>query len=173
MVFLFTGNGKGKTTAAIGQAVRALGQGKKAIMYQFIKSPSWPSGEEKTVRKFGKKFQIIKGGMGFVGILGDKLSFKVHKKAAEKTLAKAEKTIKSLLFDLVILDEINVAVSLGLIAKKRTIALALKFPKDKVLILTGRNASRELIETADLVTNFEEIRHPFQKKIPAQKGIEY
>ncbi len=117
MILLFTGNGKGKTTAAIGQAIRALGQGKKVLIIQFIKGP-WKTGEDIFASKFQipkSKFQIIKTGKGFVRILGDKLPFKEHKKAAEEGLKLAKKAIKSKKYDLIILDEINNAVDLKLI----------------------------------------------------------
>jgi cob(I)alamin adenosyltransferase len=173
MLFLFTGNGKGKTTAALGQALRAIGQGRKVAIFQFIKSKKWPSGEEFALAVFGKKIKFFKGGKGFVRIMGDKLPFSLHKKAAEETLKKAQKTILSKKYHLVILDEINVALSLKLISIKKVLKLIKMTPEKIDLILTGRGAPKTLIERADLVTEFKEIKHPFTKGIIAQKGREY
>src|SRR3989338_5892890 len=100
MTLIFTGNGKGKTTAAIGQGIRAIGQGKKVFMIQFIKSEGWPKGEEKVIRELAPRFTLVKGGKGFVGIMGDKLPREVHKAAAEKTLELAKEEILSRKYDL-------------------------------------------------------------------------
>jgi cob(I)alamin adenosyltransferase len=173
MIFLFTGDGKGKTTCAIGQAIRALGQGKKVLILQFIKSKKFKSGEEKIISKLGKNIKLIKGGLGFVGILGDKLPLSEHKKAAKETLEMAKKAISERKFDLILLDEINVAISLKLIKIKEVLKLLKKVPKEKDIILTGRDAPKELIEISDLVTEFKEIKHYFKKGILAQKGREF
>ena len=181
MIFVFTGNGKGKTTAAIGQAVRAIGQGKKALMVQFIKSPKWPSGEEKVIQELSPRFKLVKGGEGFVGMLGDKLPREVHRRAARKTLSIAKKELASGKFDLIILDEIIVALSLKLIPLKEILDLCKKTPNKIDLVLTGRGAPKSLIRAADLVTEFKEVKHYFarnklahyQKKVLAEKGREY
>ncbi len=173
MIFLFTGNGKGKTTAALGQALRVVGQGGKAIIIQFIKSKNWPTGEEKSLKIFGAKLRLVKGGKGFVGIMGDKLPIKIHKAAAKKTLALARKAIASQKFDLIVLDEINVALSLKLITIKEVLKIIKNLPSGLDLILTGRGAPRELIRRASLVTSFQEVKHPFQKGIWGKKGTEY
>jgi len=173
MIYIFTGNGKGKTTSSIGQAIRSLGQGKKILMIQFIKSEKWETGEEKIIKKLEPDFKLIKGGEGFVGIMGDNFPIKVHKEAAKKTLKIAEKEIFRKRFDLIILDEINVAISLKLIPLKKVLSIIKKVPSDIDLILTGRGADKKLIEMADLVTEFREIKHPFQKGILGTKGREY
>jgi cob(I)alamin adenosyltransferase len=173
MIFLFTGNGKGKTTSALGQALRVVGQGGRVLILQFIKSKNWPTGEEKAIKVFGKKLQLFKGGKGFVGIMGDKLPFLVHKKAAKETLKRAKKEILSGKYNLVVLDEINVALVLKLLSLKEVLELLKLTPKNVDLILTGRGAPKELIKRADLVTNFQEIKHPFQKGVWGKKGIEY
>jgi cob(I)alamin adenosyltransferase len=116
---------------------------------------------------------LIKGGKGFVGIMGDKLPFKVHKKAAEKTLDLAKKIIVSKKYNLVVLDEINVALSLKLIKLKDVVDIIKLTPKGVDIILTGRNAPKTLIKKADLVTNFEEVKHPFQKGVWGKRGVEY
>ncbi|MEK7194051.1 MAG: cob(I)yrinic acid a,c-diamide adenosyltransferase [Patescibacteria group bacterium] len=177
MLLIFTGNGKGKTTAALGQAVRALGQGKRVLAIQFIKS-GFISGEHKFLKKFkiqNSKFKIVPAGMGFVKILGDKLPFSEHKKAAQKALALAKKAINppagGQKWDLIILDEINVAVNLKLIKAGEVLKIFKKSPAD--LILTGRGAPKSFIKLADLVTEMKEIKHPFKKGGLAKKGIEY
>lgn len=171
MIIVYTGNGKGKTTSAIGQAVRSLGEGKKVIMIQFIKGP-WRSGEDEFSQKLKKflNFQIIKGGKGFVGILGDKLPRSVHKKAAQQTLKLAEKTILSKKYDLVILDEVNVAIGLKLISEKEVLKVLKKTPDDVDVILTGRNAPKKFIDLADIATEMKEIKYKFK---PVKQGIEY
>lgn len=184
MILIFTGNGKGKTTAALGHAVRALGYGKKVLMIQFVKG-QWQSGEELFNPKSysGGKLCIIKTGRGFVKIAGDKLPISIHKKAAEEALKLTEKEIKSKKWDLVILDEINVAVKLNLIKASDVLKIINKFresprlvPRKSAfpnLILTGRGAPKSFMKIADLVTEMKEIKHPFQKGIPAKKGIDF
>ena len=173
MIIVFTGKGKGKTTSAIGQGVRAIGQGKKVLMIQFIKSKEFFSGEDKAVKKFGRKFRLIKSGKGFVGIMGDKLSRNIHQKAAKKALEKAKKAILSKKFDLIILDEVNVALSLRLIKLKDVLKVINLSLKGKDIILTGRGAGKELIKRADLATEFKEIKHPFKKGRVAKQGLEF
>ncbi|OHA71272.1 MAG: hypothetical protein A3H01_00105 [Candidatus Wildermuthbacteria bacterium RIFCSPLOWO2_12_FULL_40_9] len=173
MIFVFTGNGKGKTTSAIGQAIRAVGQGKKVLMIQFIKSPKWPSGEEKIIRELSPRFQIIKGGKGFVGIMGDSLPRKIHEEAAKATLILAKKAIRSKKFGLIILDEIIVAIDLKLISMAAVIAVLQEVSEEIDLILTGRGAPKGLIKFADLVTDFGEVKHYYQKKVIAKKSREY
>ena len=173
MTLIFTGNGKGKTTVAIGQGIRAIGQGKKVFMIQFIKSESWPTGEEKVIRELAPRFTLIKGGKGFVGIMGDKLPREVHKTAAQKTLELAKEEILSEKYNMVILDEVNVALSLHLISLEELLDILRNLPKDLDIILTGRGAPKKLIQVADLVTEFREIKHPFQKGVFAKIGLEY
>ena len=196
MIILFTGNGKGKTTAALGQAIRAIGQGKKVLMIQFIKG-SWKTGEDLFLKKFkslslretsrreenslltgdlpkGGKFKIIKGGRGFVGIAGDKLPLSIHQKAAQKTWKLVKKSILSKKYDLVILDEINVAIKLKLLSEKEVLKFLRKLPKNIDLILTGRGASKNLIKISDIATEMKEIKYPkgIGGYVP-KKGIEF
>ncbi|MBI2624845.1 MAG: cob(I)yrinic acid a,c-diamide adenosyltransferase [Candidatus Nealsonbacteria bacterium] len=173
MIFIFTGNGKGKTTSAIGQAVRVIGQGERAAIIQFIKSRKWAAGEDIALKVFGKNLKFIKGGKGFVGIMGDRLPKSLHKKAAEKTLRKAKKEIFSKKYGLVVLDEINVALSLKLVKLNEVLKIIKMAPKETDLILTGRDSPKTLIKEADLVTEFKEIRHPFKKGVWGKKGREY
>ncbi len=175
MILLFTGNGKGKTTASLGQMVRVVGRGKSALMIQFIKGP-WESGEDTFARKFeirNSKFEIKKMGLGFVGILGDQLPRTDHQKAAEKALEYFKEEAVSRKWYLIVLDEINVAVSLGLLKPEQVIEAIQDYPKERLLILSGRNAPPEFIAAADLATEMKEIKHPFNDGELAKYGIEF
>jgi cob(I)alamin adenosyltransferase len=175
MVILFTGNGKGKTTAALGQAVRALGRGKGVLMIQFIKGP-WKSGEDEFSELFKiprEKFQLRKMGLGFVGILGDKLPREEHEKAAHDALEFFKKEMKNDTWSVFILDEVNVAISLNLITVGDVLVAIKGFPEDKLLVLTGRGAPQELIDDVDLATEMKEVKHPFQEGKLAKFGIEF
>jgi len=175
MVIVFTGDGKGKTTASLGQMMRLVGQDRKAIMFQFIKGP-WISGEDKFLKKFPLfkgVLEIVKGGKGFVGILGDKLPRSVHKKAAEETLQLSAKAIRSDQWDLVVLDEVNVAVNLRLLRAARVLAILKDLPMHKFVILSGRGAPTSFIQRADLVTEMRQIKHPFDRGDLALKGVEF
>ncbi|MDE2101237.1 MAG: cob(I)yrinic acid a,c-diamide adenosyltransferase [Patescibacteria group bacterium] len=177
MIVVFTGNGKGKTTAALGQALRAIGDGKRAVMYQFIKGP-WISGEDKVAPAFGEWFKIIKGGKGFVGILGDKLPFEEHQEAAQNTWKGVMDSARSLRYYLIIADEFNVALKLGLISKEEVLkdlaeVKELQKVKKFHLLLTGRDADPDIIELADLVTEMREVKHPYQEGKHAEEGLEF
>src|SRR3989344_6319884 len=117
MLIVITGNGKGKTTSAWGQALRAVGEGRRVLMYQFIKGP-WKSGEDASAKRLSPHFKLIKGGKGFVGILGDPYPRAVHIKAAEKTWKEIKHAVTSGKYHLVIADELNVALSLKLLKLK-------------------------------------------------------
>lgn len=175
MIAVYTGNGKGKTTACIGVMTRAVGRGKKAIMIQFIKGP-WISGEHKFLDDFvnlSGRMKIYRGGLGFVRILGDKISFEKHKKAAEKTLLKAKGAIMSKKWDIIVLDEINVAVSLKLIRARDVINVLRFAPKNKLIILSGRNAPKSFIKIADLVSEIKDIKHPYNRGKKALIGFDF
>ncbi|MBI5401476.1 cob(I)yrinic acid a,c-diamide adenosyltransferase [Candidatus Wolfebacteria bacterium] len=177
MILVMTGNGKGKTTAALGQAIRALGEGKKVLMVQFIKGP-WISGEDKFIsnlksQKSKINFEIIKTGKGFVGILDDKLPIIEHKKVAVEGLKLASKEIKSKKWDLIILDEINNAVNLKLIKAADVLKIIKNLSEDTDIIMTGRDAPKSFIKIADIVTEMREIKHIYRKGALAKKGIEF
>ncbi|MGB7957571.1 MAG: cob(I)yrinic acid a,c-diamide adenosyltransferase [Minisyncoccia bacterium] len=175
MIIVFTGNGKGKTTASLGQMIRVLGRGKSALMIQFIKGP-WISGEDEFAEKFkilNSKFKIMKMGLGFVGILGDKLPIEDHQAAARKALASFVKEGKSRKWHLIVLDEVNVAVSLGLLTIQEVLSAVQDFPEENILVLTGRNAPQEFIDRADLATEMREIKHPFQKGKQGVATVEF
>lgn len=203
MIIVFTGNGKGKTTAALGQAMRTLGREKRVLMIQFIKGP-WKSGEDELVRKIKNQelgirnadptlleglenfydFEIRKLGLGFVGILGDQLPKEKHAEAARAALgmfkremangkpASAQSATADT-WDLIILDEINVAASLGLLTKEEVLDALKLVPDEKFVILTGRGAPQEFIDRADLVTEMKEIKHPFNDGKMAKISLEF
>jgi len=174
MLIVFTGNGKGKTTASLGQAVRAVGRGRNVLMIQFIKGP-WKSGEdfiEIRNRETGKGgFELKKMGLGFVGILGDKLPKEEHAKAAREALKYFQEELSKR--DVLILDEVNVAVSLGLLTAEEVLETVKGLPSEKIVLFTGRGAPDSFIERADLVTEMKEIKHPFNKKEFAKIAIEF
>jgi len=175
MLVVFTGNGKGKTTAALGQMLRAHGQGKRVAMFQFIKGP-WVSGEHLFVKRFQKNtkdFFIYRGGKGFVGILGDSLPFSEHKKSAHDTLKKIQKAVASKQWDMIVCDEINVAVFLKLIRASDVLRVIAKAPKSVVIVFTGRNAPNSFIKKADLVTEMKDIKHPYARGKKACVGFEF
>lgn len=173
MLYIFTGNGKGKTTAALGQAMRSVGEGKRVLMVQFIKGP-WKSGEDFLAKGLEPNFKLVKMGRGFVGIMGDKLPREEHEKAAEEALEYARKEVESGNWDMLILDEVHNAVHLNLISKEKVLGfVSWAEPKLELLLLTGRNTPPELIERADLVTEMRAVKHPYDKGVQGKKGIEY
>ncbi len=172
MLIVYTGNGKGKTTAALGLIFRALGYGWNICMIQFIKG-DWHYGELDTAKQFPENLEIHPIGEGFYKIRGDKKTENEHKASAQAGLRFAEEKLLSEKYNLVILDEINNAVEMGLIDEKQILNLLDKVPKNVDVVCTGRNAPKSLIEKADLVTEMTEIKHPFQQGIVAKKGIDF
>ena len=172
LIVVNTGDGKGKTTAALGTALRACGHGLKVVMIQFIKGP-WKSGEQISAGRLAPEFELIKAGKGFYKIMGDRLPEEVHREAAEEGFRLAEEKLLSGEYDLVILDEINNAVSDGLLDLDQVLSLVDRKPPQVHLILTGRNAHERLIERAHLVTEMREIKHPYRQGFLAQKGIDF
>ncbi|MBI4099001.1 cob(I)yrinic acid a,c-diamide adenosyltransferase [Candidatus Parcubacteria bacterium] len=172
MMSVFTGHGKGKTTAALGQAMRAVGEGKTVLMLQFIKGP-WKSGEDEAVKVFGDKFRIIKGGKGFVGILGDTLPRSVHRRAARALWVRSRRAIERREADVIILDELNNALALKLLPGSEVVQFLKRVKKDREIIVTGRDAPKQLLQIADLVSEVREVKHYYQKGILARRGIEF
>ena len=173
MLYIFTGNGKGKTTSAIGQAARAVGEGKRVLMVQFIKGP-WKSGED-DIEITGKgEFKLVKMGKGFVGILGDSLPREEHERASGEALEYAKRETETKNWDILILDEVNNAIALNLVSKESVLEF-IDWSQDKLehLILTGRDAAPEIIERADLVTEMKDIKHPYEKGVKGKRGLEY
>ena len=166
LVHVYTGDGKGKTTAALGLAMRAVGQGMKVAFIQFLKG--LPCGELFFAQQY-KTFEIVQISVGD--------SFKKSKEQlsqeAQQTLAYAEQEIASGKYDLVILDEILIAINQGLITVKQVLDLLDAKPGSVELVLTGRKAPPEIVQRADLVTEMLLIKHPFTGGTSARRGIEY
>ncbi len=167
-----TGKGKGKTTSALGQAVRAIGDGRRVLMVQFIKGP-WRSGEDDAQMLLRPWLRIEKVGLGFVGILGDTLPREKHREAALSGLAYARDEMRSGRWDILILDEVHNAVQLGLLELAEVLLILDELPEGMDLILTGRDAPQELIDRADIVSEVVEVKHPYQQGQTGKKGIEW
>jgi len=172
LVIVYTGKGKGKTTAALGIALRAVGYKHKVCMIQFIKG-SWHYGEMTSSKRLEPEFELTAVGKGFVGIMDDKSPIEDHRMIAREALSIAQQKINSKKYDIVILDEINYAVNLGLIDLDDVIDLIVKKPANLNLILTGNYATDEVINLADLVTEMREVKHPFKSGTRARKGIDF
>ncbi|MGQ9646493.1 MAG: cob(I)yrinic acid a,c-diamide adenosyltransferase [Thermodesulfobacteriota bacterium] len=169
LIQVYTGNGKGKTTAALGLALRAVGHGLRVFVIQFMKG-SAPYGELESARKLHPYLTIKRAGRkGFVS--------KSHPdpadvQAAQEGFSLTKKAIESREYDIVVLDEINMAIDYGLISLSDVLGLIDSKPESVELILTGRNARPEIIEKADLATEMVEVKHYYDKGIKARKGIE-
>lgn len=172
LVLIFTGNGKGKTSAALGMIMRASAGNWRMAFLQFIKNWDFLS-EHKTLRERFPEVEHRMFGEGFVGILGDKKGEAVHKAAAEEGLKEAAEMIAGGGFDLVILDEICGAVASGLLEEETVLELMASKPAGMHLVLTGRGATAKMMEAADLVTEMTEVKHPYRQGIQAQRGIDF
>jgi cob(I)alamin adenosyltransferase len=171
LLLINTGPGKGKTTAALGTALRAVGNGMRVLMIQFIKG-SWHYGELDAVQPFGENFVLKQMGRGFVKVGGAETDPE-DIRLVEVAWAEARAAIDSGQWDMVVLDEINYAISYGML-DAAVVADALRARPEMVhVILTGRNAHPLLVELADTVTEMRELKHAYQKGILAQRGIEY
>ena len=155
----------------MGSALRAVGQGMKVLMIQFIKG-SWHYGELDAVKAFGENFQIRPMGRGFVKVGTEKPDAEDIRLVQEAWKAAVE-AMHSDRYDMIILDEINYAVHYGMITLDQVLNDLAARPEQLHVICTGRNAQDRLIEAADLVSEIREIKHPFEKGILAQRGIEY
>lgn len=178
VVVVYTGEGKGKTSASIGLLARALGNGWRVAYIQFIKH--WEVGEHEFIRRiepvFKSKLFFYKGGKGFykAGELSAKdVTPTEHKKAAQDTYAQAFKAVTNGQFDLVICDEINNAVNHKLVTKKQLADLINKRAPKTSLCLTGRDFPKDLLKNVDIATDMTKLRHHFDKKYLANKGIDY
>jgi len=171
LIIVNTGSGKGKTTAALGMALRAIGHGMKVLMLQFVKG-SWHTGELDAVKRLGDEFKIIQLGQGFVKTCEGKQK-KLAIENARVSWGYAKQEVSSDLYDIVILDEVNNMIDYGLLNVEDVISVLEKKPKRLNVILTGRNAHEKIIELADMVTEMREVKHHYKKGVKAQKGIEF
>ena len=167
MIQVYTGNGKGKTTAALGLAIRAAGSGLQVYIGQFVKGKKY--GELKALKKI-KNIKVEQlGSTCFI----KKAPTKKDIALAKNGLEKIRKIISQRIYHMVILDEINIALRLELLALEDVISLIRKTPKKIELVLTGRYAHPEILKIADLVSEIKERKHYFKKGVKARKGIEY
>jgi cob(I)alamin adenosyltransferase len=171
LIIVNTGPGKGKTTAAMGTALRAVGQGMRVLMLQFLKG-SWHYGELDAVKAFGDKFIMKQMGRGFVKVGAEKPDPE-DVKMVEDAWVEAEKAIQSGEWDLVVLDEINYAISYGMLDAARVAEALARRPEMVHVILTGRSAHPAIVEIADTVTEMRQVKHAYEKGVMAQRGIEY
>jgi len=169
LLLVFTGNGKGKTTAALGLCLRALGHGYRVCVVQFIKG-SWKYGELESMKRFSDLVDFHVTGRGFTWKSKD---IEQDRMAAQKGWHIAKEAIASNTYDIIILDELTYPIKLDMIDEKEVIQTLRNRPQPLHIVVTGRDASSALTESADLVTDMQAVKHPFEKGIPAQKGIEF
>lgn len=171
LVIVYTGEGKGKTTAALGLILRAVGYKKKVLVVQFGKV--WFTGEVEAVKMLKPYVKLVQGGLGFMKILDDQASVAAHKKANSELYNYLYKEVIGGKWDLVIADEIVGAVSGQVLSQSQLDKLIKDKPKDLDLVLTGHHAKQSLIKKADLVSEMIPIKHPFEKGFLAKPGIDY
>jgi cob(I)alamin adenosyltransferase len=172
LIIVNTGPGKGKSTAALGTAFRAIGQGLRVLMVQFIKG-SWHYGELETAKMLGEdRMRLLPMGRGFVKVGAEKPDPE-DVRLVEEAWRFAREEILGGKYELVILDEINYAISYKMLDPEAVVETLKRKPEMVHVILTGRNAHPAIIECADLVTEMREVKHPYQKGILAQRGIDY
>ena len=172
LVVVLTGNGKGKTSSAVGMVVRACGHGMKVFMIQFMKGDIF-TGEWDGIKKLQCDVELIPAGMGFCGILGNPFSHAQHREAAQRAFRVAKERIESGEYDLVVLDEINNALHLNLVDLEQVLDLVKSKPALTHLVLTGRDAHSDIVALADTVSEVHEIKHAYRKDIEPQPGIDF
>jgi cob(I)alamin adenosyltransferase len=172
LVVIYTGNGKGKTTAAMGLALRAAGYGRRVLVIQFVKT--WFTGEKGGFEKL-PNVEFIQAGKGFYKILGDKLPEAEHVEAAQEALELAQAKITGGEYDVVVLDEIIGTITSGLLPLEPLLAMIDAKPPQLDLVLTGHRGKElpQLMERADLVTEMVKVKHPYDTGILARKTIDY
>jgi cob(I)alamin adenosyltransferase len=175
LVQIYTGDGKGKTTAAFGLALRAAGQGNKVLIYQFLKPPSLDIGE-----RFALQLGTVRIRLEALDVpwdmsksLNDEKTVKKMQAAISEALEKIAQTAEKRFYDVLILDEIVFCLSKGLAKLEDIRNIINKRDPAVEIVLTGRGATKELMALADLVTEMKNIRHPFDKGLPARRGIEF
>jgi cob(I)alamin adenosyltransferase len=174
LLLVFTGTGKGKSTAAFGLALRASGNRMPVKVIQFIKG-AWKTGEREAIRKALPEIEIEVGGRGFtIDRLRDpKIPMPEHQLAARAAFEAAREAVASGRYRMVVLDEILGSIKAGLVSEEEVLELARSRPADLHLVLTGRGATPAVVEEADLVTEMREVKHHFKAGVPAQRGIEF
>lgn len=173
LVIINTGGGKGKTTAALGLALRSAGHGHKVLILQFIKG-AWKTGEAKIMERLKPEIEMEQLGKGFIKFKDGKLQItEKDRKNAEESLRYAKEKINSDKYDMIILDEINNVLAYKLVDIREVIDIIRERPKRLSLVLTGRGVPDELIDIADTVSEIREIKHAYSKGIKAKKGLEY
>ncbi len=170
IIQIYTGNGKGKTTAALGLILRALGSGFKVALVQFLKNRQ-DTGEFKMITEKFPEVEIYQFGTG--KFVTKSAIEKEDMAEARNGLIKAKNLIESEKFDLIVLDEINVACFFKLLDVSEIVKLVKSKPENLELVLTGRYAPKELVEIAELVTEMRDVKHPYNNGFQARKGIEY
>lgn len=172
LVHIYTGSGKGKTTAAVGLGIRACGSGLRVLMVQFLKSA--PTGELKILHKLAPEFEICRTEeiKGFIWNM-DEDEISAAGKAIRETFQIAVESAFKNQYDMLILDEIMASISNGLLSIRDVVDFIKSRPESLEVVMTGRNAPPELINLADYVSEINEVKHPFNKGINARKGIEY
>ena len=169
LLIIFTGDGKGKTTAALGTAMRCCGHKLFSCMIQFVKG-SWKSGEMVAASCFKEFMEIHAMGRGFIKN-GEELG--EHRNAALKAWEFAKEVMESGKFDLVILDELTYPLNLKLLDEEEVVSFLANRREGLHVIVTGRDAPQSLIDAADLVTEMRDIKHPYNRGIVAQEGIDF
>ncbi len=172
LIVVITGNGKGKTTTAFGIAVRACGHDLRTSIIQFMKGDIY-AGEWDGIKKMNCPVELISTGKGFCGIQGNPYPYKEHRKNAQEAIQLVHQKMVSGQFDILILDEINNALSLNLVDLEQVLEIIRQKPPRMHLVLTGRDAHPEVIELADTVSEIKEIKHAYRKGIEPQPGIDY
>ena len=172
LVVVITGHGKGKTTTALGIAVRACGHDMRVSIIQFMKGDLY-AGEWDGVKKMGCQVELIPTGKGFCGIQGNPYPYQEHRKNAQDAIQLARQKMDSGQYDILILDEINNALHLRLVDLEQVLEIIQRKPPFMHLILTGRDAHPQVIELADTVSEITEIKHAYRKGIEPQPGIDY
>jgi len=182
MIFVLTGDGKGKTTSAIGMGVRAAGAGKRVLMVQFLKTPTSEANilneiGNFTLRTFGEKgFPAAGEVLGKHPELKEKGVREINKRdreLAREGWALARRAVEEERCDFLILDELTHAINLGLLEKEEVLSFLKGFKNKVDIVITGRNCPKEILDSADLVTQMQAVRHPYEKGVPPREGIEF
>lgn len=172
LIVYYFGDGKGKTTAATGLAIRAHGSGMRVCVVQFMKTEKWRSYERVSLQKLGIPTHVL--GSGFVGILDDQHPLSWHRQQARKALGFAQQLVCAEEYDVIVLDELVSCIEEGLLAQKDVLALIQAKPQRLHLVLTGHNAYPKIVKACDLVTKMSNIKHPYYTEgMTAQRGIDF